>query len=251
MLVELAQTFIINILKAGPIPKHIAFIMDGNRRFGRCRYLKPGQAHSLGFETLLKTLRLCLVLGIETVTVYAFSIENFKRTNIEVINLMKLAKEKLKELSSNKNLIEKHQIRVRVLGELNLLPEDVKEEINNLMEFSKNHTKYILNICFAYTGQAEIAEATKSILQDYKTNKIALMDINESLIEKHLMTFTSKDSASRPELLIRTSGERRLSDFLLWQVADSLLLFLKVLWPDFSFFHLAFALFYYQHYTKI
>ncbi|KAL8619064.1 hypothetical protein ACOMHN_020762 [Nucella lapillus] len=236
------------ILKTGPIPKHVAFIMDGNRRFAKKLSLESCQGHMKGFDKLAETLEWCLDLGICEVTVYAFSIENFKRSKEEVDYLMELAQQKFARLMQDKDLIQKHGVCVRVLGSIALLPQDVQKHIAEVVNYSKNNDRAILNVCFAYTAQDDICNAMKELALGVKAGDIKESDISESLLEGCMYT-----SHSRPvDLLIRTSGEVRLSDFLLWESTYSCLAFVKVLWPEFSIWHLYATILHYQrNHTQI
>ncbi|KAK7457286.1 hypothetical protein BaRGS_00039258, partial [Batillaria attramentaria] len=237
-----------SILKTGPIPKHVAFIMDGNRRFAAKKSIDRAEGHLKGFDKLAETLDWCLDLGICEVTVYAFSIENFKRSKEEVDCLLELARQKFARLLEEKELIEKHGVCVRVLGNLSLLPSDVQQIIAEAVNFSKNNNRAILNVCFAYTAQDDISNAMKELALGVKAGNIRDSDISENLLESCLYT-----SRCRPvDLLIRTSGEVRLSDFLLWESTYSCLAFVNVLWPEFSVWHLYATILHYQrNHTQI
>jgi len=230
-----------NILTCGPIPSHVAFIMDGNRRFARKKHINVVDGHTHGFETLTDILRICLEIGITTVSVYAFSIENFKRPDDEVRALMNLAREKLIELHES-GFLKKHNVSVRVLGNISMLPSDVQSAIAVCVSESSAHTRAVLNICFAYTSREEMAHSMQTLASAVEQEKIEASDINEDFFSSCLY------AEDIPDLLIRTSGETRLSDFLLWQCSTSILEFLDVLWPDFSFQHIFGAILLYQHY---
>lgn len=230
------------ILKSGPIPKHVAFIMDGNRRFAVKNHMERAEGHFKGFDKLAETLEWCLDIGITEVTVYAFSIENFKRSKDEVDCLMELARQKFTRLMQEKELIQKHEVCVRVLGNLNLLPLDVQEVIAECVHFSKDNKRAVLNVCFAYTSRDEICAAMREVAEGVQLGLIRDSDVSEDLMEKCLYTSQSP----HPDLLIRTSGEVRLSDFLLWQTSYSCLSFVDVLWPEFSIWHLYGAVLHYQ-----
>lgn len=231
-----------SVLKAGPIPRHIAIIMDGNRRFAKKNSMGRAEGHLKGFDKLAETLEWCLHLGILEVTVYAFSIENFKRSKDEVDCLMELARQKFTRLMEEKEMIQKHEVCVRVLGNLSLLPEDIQRTVAEVVNLSKNNTRATLNVCFSYTSRDEICTAMREMAEGVDRGEINESDISEELLEKCLYTNQSPD----PDLLIRTSGEVRLSDFLLWQSTFSVLSFLEVLWPDFSIWHLYAAVLHYQ-----
>lgn len=230
------------ILKSGPVPKHVAIIMDGNRRFAQKKSMDRAEGHLKGFDKLAETLEWCLDLGIMEVTVYAFSIENFKRSKEEVDCLMELAHQKFTRLIQEKDLIEKHGVSIRVLGNLSLLPHSIQKLIGEAVNISKHNDRAILNVCFSYTSRDEICTAMKELAEGVDRGELKPSDVSEELLEKCLYTHKSPD----PDLLIRTSGEVRLSDFLLWQSSFSVLSFMKVLWPDFSVWHLYGAVLQYQ-----
>ncbi|XP_065057833.1 dehydrodolichyl diphosphate synthase complex subunit DHDDS-like [Rhopilema esculentum] len=224
------HSLVFKIIKSGNIPKHVAIIMDGNRRFARKHCLEKKDGHSKGFEKLAQVLHWCFELGIPEVTVYAFSTENFKRSEEEVNGLMALAKEKFDRLMEEKDMIMKYGVCVRVLGDASLLPEDVRTSVARVVDFSKMNSKSTLNVAMAYSSRHEITEAVKEIAAGIKNGLLAKNDLNELLLEKCLYSRKSADV----DLLIRTSGEVRLSDFLMWQSSYSMLAFVDELWPEFT-----------------
>lgn len=236
------QRFCSNILACGPVPRHIAFIMDGNRRYAKKRQINKAAGHSRGFEKLSECLRWCLELNIKEVTVYAFSIENFKRSKEEVDALMELARNKFTKLFEEKDKLMENGICIRVIGNLSLLPEDIRRLIAKAMILTKDNNKAILNVAFAYTSREEITHSIQTIVEGVKNGEILKEDIDEDLISNCLYTNLSPN----PDLLIRTSGEVRLSDFLLWQISNTQIYFTEVLWPEFSVWHLLAAIFKYQ-----
>ncbi|XP_043504816.1 dehydrodolichyl diphosphate synthase complex subunit DHDDS [Polistes fuscatus] len=239
---------VVKILKSGEIPKHVAFIMDGNRRYANKKQIEKIGGHTQGFHKLTETLQWCLDLGIEEVTVYAFSIENFKRSKEEVDELMELARQKFQSLINEKQKLMENGICVRIIGNLDLLPENLRKLMAEAIIITKNNSKAFLNIAFAYTSRDEMTYAIKDILKGIRDADILPEDINEDLISKCLYTYNSPN----PDLLIRTSGEIRLSDFLIWQVSNSCIYFADVLWPEFSAWDLFGAIFYYQRcYTNL
>lgn len=209
------------------IPKHVAIIMDGNRRWAKKRGLPTQLGHSEGANTLKKMADVCEDLGIKYLTVYAFSTENWKRSEEEVDYLMKLLAKHIKDFDKR---IKNRNVRFRLVGEISRLNKDLQDGIRGIEERTKNNTGLTVNIAINYGGRAEIAIATQKIAEDVKNNKINLEDINEDLIYKYLQTKETPD----PDLLIRTGGEQRLSGFLLWQASYSELYFTDVLWPDFN-----------------
>ncbi|XP_034554382.1 dehydrodolichyl diphosphate synthase complex subunit DHDDS isoform X3 [Notolabrus celidotus] len=231
-----------NILKAGPMPKHVAFIMDGNRRFARKKNMERQAGHMEGFNKLAETLRWCKNLNIQEVTVYAFSIENFKRTKDEVDGLMELAKQKFEKLLEERDNLEKHGVCIRVLGDLNMLPLDLQQIIAKAVTTTKSHNKCFLNVCFAYTSRYEITNAVREMAWGVEQGLIKASDVSEALLSECLYS----NNSPNPDLLIRTSGEVRLSDFLLWQTSHSCLVFQSVLWPEYSFWNLCEAILQFQ-----
>ncbi|MBN3274386.1 DHDDS synthase, partial [Polyodon spathula] len=224
------------------MPKHVAFIMDGNRRYARKLHVERQQGHTQGFDKLAETLRWCLNLEIREVTVYAFSIENFKRAKDEVDGLMELARQKFSRLLDEQEDLEKHGVCIRVLGDLTLLPLDIQKLIAQAVLATKHHNKCFLNVCFAYTSRHEITNAVKEAAWGVEQGLIKPSDVSEFLLDECLYTNNSPD----PDLLIRTSGEVRLSDFLLWQTTYSCLVFQSILWPEYSFWNLCEAILQYQ-----
>ncbi|XP_071370746.1 dehydrodolichyl diphosphate synthase complex subunit DHDDS [Centroberyx affinis] len=231
-----------NILKAGPMPKHVAFIMDGNRRFARKRNVERQEGHMQGFNKLAETLRWCLHLNIQEVTVYAFSIENFKRAKDEVDGLLELAKQKFLRLLGERDNLEKHGVCIRVLGDLTMLPLDLQQLIAKAVVTTRAHKKCFLNVCFAYTSRHEITNAVREMAWGVEQGLIKSSDVSEALLSECLYS----NNSPNPDLLIRTSGEVRLSDFLLWQTSHSCLVFQSVLWPEYSFWNLCEAILQYQ-----
>lgn len=236
------ETIAVNVLKCGAIPKHVAFIMDGNRRFANKCGVQKIEGHSKGFDKLTETLQWCLSLGINEVTVYAFSIENFRRSQEEVDQLMSLAREKFQRLLQEKDKLNEHGIGIRVIGNISLLPIDLQRLVAEAMEATKSNTRAILNIGFSYTSREEMTHAVGEVAWGVHKDLLKIDDIDEDLIQKCLYTRHSP----QPDLLIRTSGEVRLSDFLLWQTSCSTLYFTPVLWPEFTIWDLCKAILHYQ-----
>ncbi len=209
------------------MPKHIAIIMDGNRRWAKERGLDPKLGHKKGAETLEKIASYANEIGLQYLTVYAFSTENWKRTKEEIGALMLLLQSYLDRFLNKESL---RNIRVRVLGDVESLDKGLKESIYKIVEKSKNNTGLTLNIAFNYGGRAEIVRAVKNISNQFKNNEISIDEINEDLISNNLYTAGEPE----PDLLIRPGGELRISNFLLWQLAYTEFLFIDKFWPDFS-----------------
>jgi len=212
------------------LPEHIGVILDGNRRWASAREMIPLQGHREGAEKVKKFLEWALNLGIKTVTLYAFSTENFKRSEEEVDELMRIYEENLEALLGT-DLIHKNEVCVRIIGRVNLLPERVKDLVLEVEELTKDYDRFYLNIALAYGGRAEIVDATREIAVKVKRGELTPEDVDEGLIEEHL--YTSYLPQQDPDLVIRTSGESRLSNFLIWQSAYSELFIVDVYWPDF------------------
>ena len=209
------------------MPKHIAIIMDGNRRWAKERGLDTRFGHKQGAETLEKIAKYANQIGLEYLTVYAFSTENWKRTKEEVGALMILLENYLDRFLNRDSL---RNIRVRALGDIDSLSDNLKKKIYNIVEKSKSNTGLTLNIAFNYGGRAEIVEAVKNISTRVQSGEIKIEDINENLISDNLYT----KGEPEPDLLIRPGGELRISNFLLWQLAYTEFLFIDKYWPDFS-----------------
>ncbi len=216
------------LVKSKPIPRHIAIIMDGNRRYARRLGLSVEEGHLLGRDKLQQVLDWCFELGINILTVYVFSTENFKRNEKEVRSLLDLYLQELKR-AENDARIHKNKVRINIIGHLELLPEDIIDSSKKIMDLTKNYSDYILNVALAYGGRQEITDAVKKIVNAVKIGKIKISDIDEKLISSHLYTKNMPD----PDLILRTSGEERISNFLLWQLAYSELYFSDVYWPAF------------------
>jgi tritrans,polycis-undecaprenyl-diphosphate synthase [geranylgeranyl-diphosphate specific] len=215
-------------IRSKPIPKHIGIILDGNRRASKILGVDYKTGYELGAEKLEEVLDWCWELDVKVITVWVFSTENFARPDDQVKSIMKLAIENLRRLREDKRIF-KNKVKVKVLGRLNLLPENVQHEIKLTEEATKSHESFILNICMAYGGRAEIVDALKRIFGKVNDGEISFDDIDEELISNHLYT----NGISDPDLIIRTSGEERLSGFLLWQSAFSEYYFAEVHWPLF------------------
>ncbi len=209
------------------MPKHIAIIMDGNRRWAREKGLDPKQGHREGAKTLEKIVRYANKIGLEYITVYAFSTENWKRSEDEVGALMILLQKYLDDYSKR---ADTENIKVKVLGDITRLSEGMQKSIKKCMERTKNNTGVVFNIALNYGSRNEIVSAVKNIAYEVKNGNINVEDITEDTISNNLYTAGEPD----PDLLIRTSGELRLSNFLLWQLAYTEFLFVDKHWPDFS-----------------
>lgn len=214
-----------------PIPKHVAIIMDGNGRWAKKRALPRIAGHHEGMKTVRKITKLASRIGISALTLYAFSTENWKRPKTEVDYLMSLPEEFLGSFLPE--LIEEN-VKVNVIGDMDRLPVHTKQAVKRAIKDTKHNTGLILNFALNYGSRAEIINAIKQISTDVKNGVLDESEIDDRCFSQYLMTNGFND----PDLLIRTSGEIRLSNFMLWQLAYTELLFMDVLWPDFSDEHL-------------
>lgn len=232
-------------IRGGPIPEHIGVILDGNRRWARSRGLDPWKGHEQGARKMEDFLDWCGDISeIRSITLYAFSTENFKRSEKEVSEIFRLLKEYLNSLLKDERVV-KNEIRVKMLGRMEMLPQEFQELIRQVEEKTANYRKHYFNFAIAYGGRTEIVDAVRSLAQNVQENKLSLEDINENLIESYL--YTAHLPKCSPDLIIRTSGEVRLSNFLTWQGAYSELCFVDVYWPDFRKLDLLRAIRMYQH----
>ena len=225
------------------MPRHIAIIMDGNRRWAKQRGKNASYGHKEGAKTLEKIVRYANKIGLEYITVYAFSTENWKRTEDEVKALMMLLQNYLDDYSKR---ADTENIRVKILGDITALSDGMQKSIIKCMERTKNNTGVTFNIALNYGGRDEIIKAVRKIAEDVKKDKVAIEDIDEEMISNNLYTAGMPD----PDLLIRTSGELRLSNFLPWQVVYSEFLFIDKNWPDFEESDLDNAIIEYQKRTR-
>lgn len=209
------------------LPKHIAIIMDGNRRWAKEKGLDFKQGHKQGAKTLENIVRYANKIGIQHITVYAFSTENWKRTKEEIGALMLLLQNYLDDFSKR---ADTENIKIKVLGDITALSKGLQNSINKAIERTKDNTGIVMNVAFNYGGRAELVNAFKNITTKIINNEINLEEIDEKLISDNLYTAGQPD----PDLLIRTSGELRTSNFLPWQLAFSEFYFISKHWPDFS-----------------
>lgn len=214
-------------VRAGIIPEHLAVIMDGNRRWAKNRNLPTSQGHKEGAMRVTDLVRNSVDLGIRYLSIYAFSTENWRRDKKEVDYLMNLLVEfVVKEL----DYLHKNGVKITLMGNIEDLPERTKKEVKRSIELTKNNKKLHLNIALSYGSRNEIINAVKKAIEDYENNKINIDELNEESFKNYLFTYEMPD----PDLLIRTSGEIRLSNFLLYQLAYSEFYFTDIMWPDFN-----------------
>jgi tritrans,polycis-undecaprenyl-diphosphate synthase [geranylgeranyl-diphosphate specific] len=215
-------------IQTKPVPRHVAVIMDGNRRYAKEFGLLVAEGHDKGKEKLEEMIEWCLELGIKILTVYAFSTENVTRETDEVNTLMRMFSHNFKKLADD-DRVHKHKIRIRVLGQRDILPDDVREAIDYAEQKTKDYDCYSFNIAVGYGGRQELLHAVKRVAEEVRKGAMEVEDINEETFYRFLYTSDLPD----PDLILRTSGEERISNFLLWQLAYSELYFSDVYWPGF------------------
>ena len=217
-------------LVSGEIPKHVSIIMDGNRRFAWNKSSKTAVGHAEGKEKLKEVMDWVLDLGVPYFTVYALSTENISERDREELEILyDLYVSGLDEISVDPRIHERG-VKVQVVGRLNMLPPRVRESIENAENLTSNYSDFTFTVCLAYGGREEIVDAVRSVATDYASGTLDINSINSSEITKRMYAAELPD----PDLVIRTSGEERISNFLLWQIAYSELHFTDVFWPSFS-----------------
>lgn len=221
------------------LPRHIAVIMDGNGRWARKQGAKRIFGHRNAILAVRETSETCAEMGIKYLTLYAFSTENWSRPQAEVFGLMELL---VSTIKNETETLLKNNIKLQAIGDLAALPAKCRKELKESMELTKNNTGLTLILALSYSGRWEITEAVKKLLKDVKSGTLEIDDVNIELFSDYLCTKGIPD----PELLIRTSGEMRISNFLLWQIAYTELFITEVLWPDFRKEHLLEAIASYQ-----
>ena len=209
------------------LPKHLAIIMDGNGRWAKQKGFLRVFGHENGIKSVRSTVENCAKLGIENLTLYAFSTENWNRPKLEVDTLMKLL---ISSLKTELDTLQKNNIRLNCIGNIDLLPSKAKEELLGVIEKTKDNNRMILTIALSYGSREELLNAVRIISNKVKNNIISIDSLDESIINQHLYTHNLPDV----DLVIRTSGEHRISNFLLWQIAYAEFYFTDVLWPDFK-----------------
>ena len=218
---------LLNSINTDNLPKHLAIIMDGNGRWAKQKGLLRALGHERGTKSVRTTVEASAKLGIENLTLYAFSTENWNRPKLEVDTLMKLL---INSLKKELDTLVKNDIKLNSIGNLENLPKSVQKELLEVIEKTKNNKRMTLTLALSYGSREEVLNAVKNIASKVKNNIISIDTIDESIFNKHLYTHDLPDV----DLVIRTSGEHRISNFLLWQIAYAEFYFTDVLWPDFS-----------------
>lgn len=209
------------------VPRHIAIILDGNRRYAKKIGLQPWKGHEFGIKKLEQLLEWCRELGVKELTLYSFSTENFRRTKTEKDFLFNIFKREFNNMKHKENIF-KNKIRVNVIGRLDMFPKDIIKAMLDIMKKTKNHKNFTVNFAMAYGGRQEILDAVREIATLVKNNKISPNNINEKTITEHLYL------KNEPDLVIRPGGEVRTSNFLTWQSVYSEFIFIDKLWPEFT-----------------
>ncbi|MFH1849650.1 MAG: polyprenyl diphosphate synthase [archaeon] len=209
------------------MPKHIAIILDGNRRFSKKLRARPWKGHEWGAKKVEMLFSWCEEYGITELTLYTFSLENFQRSRTEVSYLMNLFRKEFDRLKDDER-IARNRIRINFAGRLHLFPEDIQERMNGLMESTGKHSRYIVNFAMGYGGRAEIVDAARKIAEQVKSGRLKIEGINEETFSRNLYL------SGEPDMIIRTGGEVRTSNFLNYQGAYSEWVFLEKTWPEFE-----------------
>ena len=228
-----------NTINKDNLPKHLAIIMDGNGRWAKQKGLLRAFGHENGTKSVRTVVETSAKLGIENLTLFAFSTENWSRPKLEVDLLMELL---INSLKNELKTLQENNIRLNSIGNLSKLPNSILKELQDVIEKTKNNTRMTLTLALSYGSREELLNVVKNISDKVKNNIISIDTIDESIINQHLYTHNLPDV----DLLIRTSGEHRISNFLLWQIAYAELFFTDVLWPDFTEEHLYEAIISYQ-----
>ena len=217
-------------IQSGDIPNHVAVILDGNRRWAERHLTVPREGHWKGADSVENLLDWCEELDIKIITLYALSAENLERRDEELKYLYELIHRRLEKLF-NDSRIHRNRMRVKAIGSIELLPDSIKQVLKKLDNATKEYDDHFLNIALAYGGQNELVDAVKKIGEKIKNGSLSIEEVNKKEIESNL--YTSHLPQSSPDMILRTSGEKRLSGFLMWQSAYSELIFMDIFWPEF------------------
>lgn len=230
---KLAKHFVLAVLKTGPMPRHVGLIMDGNRRYSKDHNIPVKDGHAAGSDALVSVLHACHGAGVREISVYAFSIDNFRRADDEVNALFALMRDKLRLLCNPGGFVDTEDARLRIIGNKLMIPPDLLADFEAIENATASHTTHCLNVCIPYTARDDMAHAIRAVATQRAANAVAKGHISEQLLADNMYA----GRATAPlDLLIRTSGHGRLSDFMLWQCAANCeIRFVATLWPDFRF----------------
>ncbi|XP_020594964.1 dehydrodolichyl diphosphate synthase 6-like [Phalaenopsis equestris] len=231
------RILIFQILSSSPLPRHISFILDGNRRYARKLSILPEEAHRIGFLNVVRILRYCAELGIPFVSIFAFSIDNFRRTFQEIQFLKSLIREKLRALHNDISVINEAGIRIHFVGDLSLIEEDIRDLARKAEERTKGNDRLDLLVCLSYSSKYEVVKGVSGACEEKKEGGVTVADVEKGMFMARY---------PEPDLLVRTSGEWRMSNFFLWQSGACMLYAPACMWPEFSLRHLVYAVVKYQ-----
>ncbi|WVQ65838.1 di-trans,poly-cis-decaprenylcistransferase [Kwoniella botswanensis] len=246
LLFSVATTVLLYLISLGPIPQHVGFVMDGNRRYARGLGKEVSEGHGEGFAALKRTLEICLRLRIRVVSVYAFAIDNFNRSENEVSALMRLAKDRLAELCQHGALLEEYGVQIKFIGQISLFPPDVQQAIKEMEEMTAGHKNGVLNVCSPYASRDEVITSIQSTVRSIHNRELKKDQITSTTVFNNLGTsqaiskvnpglFKRPEESGKLDILVRTSNVKRLSDFMMWQASeDTQLHFVNTFWPEFG-----------------
>lgn len=229
-LYKIYEKYLESEIRKGSAPNHVAIVLDGNRRWAQRHLYLPKVGHDRGADRVEELIDWCKELGIKIITLYALSTENLERKDEELENLFDLIEQRLKKLLADSRL-HRFRMNVKAIGRLELLPERITSVLKKLEEVTRNYDNFYLNIAIAYGGQTELLDAVRKVADMVKDGKLDTEDISKDIMESCL--YTSHLPQPEPDMILRTSGEQRLSGFLIWQSAYSELVFMDVFWPEF------------------
>jgi len=237
------RELLVGALKKGPVPQHVAFVMDGNRRFARSHGIETIEGHNLGFEALARILEVCYKSGVQVVTIYAFSIENFKRNPLEVAKLFNMFKEKFSKLLDEADTFNEHGVCIRFIGDWARIPSHMKPLLAKVTAMTRHNTKFRLNFAFVYTARNEITRGVQDLWMAVDDGQLSIDDLSVPLLDEVIRLTSTKNPV---DLLVRTSNCTRLSDYMLWQSTEAILHFVPVLWPQYTLWEFQKSIFFYQ-----
>lgn len=245
----LLKDFLVQVLRTGPIPNHISFVMDGNRTFAKRNGLPLKEGHRRGADALLKVIECCIKLNIANITIYAFSIENFNRPKGEVNTIFELLVSKLAYIAEDNQFCKAKKLRVKIIGNRTLIPQKILKDIEEVENKTREFTEHTLFVAFPYTSRDDITHSIKAIVSKASERKISPEQVDEKMIENN---FYYEGEAGKVDILVRTSGHTRLSDYMLWQChQDSVIELCNTLWPEYQFYSTWWTVFKWSYYKTL